>query len=394
LHPEEFSALMPHFIIMYQATGLWVRAGLRFLVTVGLVGLGLWRGATVGGAAGKTENVFLIVSDGLRWQEVFRGAEEALVSTNGAVRDLEGLKSQFWRETPQARREALFPFLWGGVAKRGQLYGNRDKGSLAKVLNSHRFSYPGYSEMLTGSADPRIDSNDRKPNPNITVFEWLDSQSQFKGRTAVFATWNVFPYIFNIERNHLPIFPHWEARFQRYGISISEDLKKFMRDTNAPWHDVTFDSFVFHGALDYVKQKRPRLIFLGFGETDEWAHSGRYDVYLQAAHHFDDYVKRLWDAVQSIREYRDKTTFVLTTDHGRGNGLTSWKDHGKALESDEIWIGVIGPDTPALGERANAATVTQSQIASTIAKLVGEDFGRSNSKAAGPIADLFQAGTN
>ena len=32
----------------------------------------------------QTENVFLIISDGFRWQEVFGGAEEALMSkTNG-----------------------------------------------------------------------------------------------------------------------------------------------------------------------------------------------------------------------------------------------------------------------------------------------------------------------
>ena len=35
------------------------------------------------------------------------------------------------------------------------------------------FSYPGYNELLTGSPDPRIDSNDKRLNPNVTVFDYL-----------------------------------------------------------------------------------------------------------------------------------------------------------------------------------------------------------------------------
>ena len=31
-----------------------------------------------------------------------------------------------------------------------------------RITNGLWFSYPGYNEMLTGAADPRIDSNDKK----------------------------------------------------------------------------------------------------------------------------------------------------------------------------------------------------------------------------------------
>ena len=104
-------------------------------------------------------------------------------------------------------------------------------------------------------------------------------------------------------------------------------------------------SFIY-AAADHVKRHRPRLVFVGFGETDEWAHAGRYDLYLNAAHHVDAFVQRLWDTVQSMREYRGKTTFILTADHGRGNGLQSWKDHGEKVEGAEgDWIAIIGPDT-------------------------------------------------
>jgi hypothetical protein len=60
-----------------------------------------------------------------------------------------------------------------------------------------------------------------------------------------------------------------------------------------------------------------------------------------------------------------------------------WKDHGTGQKgSENIWIAVIGPDTAPLGERHAAAPVTQSQIAATVAELVGEDYRAFNRTAA------------
>src|SRR5262245_15828733 len=97
-----------------------------------------------GGSPGRTsENVILLMTDGLRWQEVFSGAEETLVTKEpGGVRDVEALRVAFWRETPEARRAALMPFLWTVVAQQGQIYGNQAKGSVAQVTNGMNFSYP------------------------------------------------------------------------------------------------------------------------------------------------------------------------------------------------------------------------------------------------------------
>jgi hypothetical protein len=168
----------------------------------------------------KTRNVVLIVLDGLRWQEVFRGADRTLMTARtGGVQNVEVLRKEFWRDTPEARREALFPFLWGVVAKQGLLYGNQDKKSIARVTNGLNFSYPGYNEMLTGWPDPRIDKNTYGPNPNVTVFEWLDQKPEFHDRVAAFATWNVFNDIFSVPRSALFVRAGWDVpwpeRFRR-----------------------------------------------------------------------------------------------------------------------------------------------------------------------------------
>ena len=130
---------------------------------------GLVTGDTDFAAQGKTRNVVLIVTDGLRWQELFRGGERGLMSSPSAgVRDTAALLGKFWRAEPSARRTALFPFFWTTIATQGTVYGNRDRGSNASITNTMKFSYPGYNEILTGVFDPRIDSNDYPPNPNVT----------------------------------------------------------------------------------------------------------------------------------------------------------------------------------------------------------------------------------
>jgi len=56
-------------------------------------------------AAGKTENVIVITIDGMRWQEIFSGADSALLNGYyGGVQDVKMTRERFWRETPEARR--------------------------------------------------------------------------------------------------------------------------------------------------------------------------------------------------------------------------------------------------------------------------------------------------
>jgi hypothetical protein len=216
---------------------------------------------------------------------------------------------------------------------------------------------------------------------------------RLRNRVAVFGTWNVFPYIFNCERSRLPIWPAWGKEFAAQEIKVPAVVLEFMQDTTPMWDSVAYDSFLFHAAIDHVKRKKPRLMFIGFGETDEWAHAGRYDHYLAAAHHVDDFIRRLWELTQSMPQYRGKTTFIITADHGRGSGPEDWKNHGEKVAGAEgDWIAVIGPDTPPLGERVQTEPHTQSQIAATIAALLGENYQAAYPKAGAPIPDIVGGG--
>jgi hypothetical protein len=343
----------------------------------------------------KTRNVVLIVSDGLRWQEIFTGADPLLLNEkNGGIWDKEAdLKRAFWRDDVNERRKALFPFIWTTVAAHGQIFGNQLKGSVARVTNQFWFSYPGYNEMLSGHADPRVNSNEFGPNPNVTVFEWLNGLPDLHGQVAVFATWAAFKDIFNVRRSHLAVQVGWEPPYKG-DVSPREALLNELYRTTTQLEDTdVYDSFLQIPLMDSFAKAQPRVLFVGYGETDNWGHTGRYDLLLHAAHSFDHYVEQLWNTLQRLPAYRDQTTFILTADHGRGSGPVEWKEHGvEEKGSENIWIAVMGPDTAPLGERSQTGEVHQAQIAATIAALLGKDYRKAAPAAAPPIEEVLGKG--
>ena len=334
----------------------------------------------------KTENVIVVTLDGLRWQEVFSGADDSLMNKDsGGVRDVFGLMGRYWRLSPAARREALMPFFWETIAKKGQVFGNPAKKAPSLLTNGLKFSYPGYNEIFCGFADERITSNDKKDNPNLSVLEFLNGKPAFRGKVEAVCTWDVFPFIFRSRQNGLPVHAGWVPLKGELLSDRGRHLNELMEQLPRIWPDNVFDAFTMEAARAVLQKRSPRLLYIGLGETDEWGHGRRYDLYLDAARSSDRFLGQLWQELQKSPQYRDKTSLIVTTDHGRGSTRVDWTDHGKKVPGAEfIWIAVLGPDTPALGERENVET-TQGQVAATIAKLLGEDFKAASPKAAAAL---------
>jgi hypothetical protein len=333
-------------------------------------------------------NVIYITWDGFRWQEFFGGAQVDYIAKDAGVADVDGLKKRFWRESESERRETLLPFVWTKIAREGQIFGDPNHNSPARITNKLKFSYPGYSEMFVGYPDDeRITSNDKKPNPNVTVLEFLNRRPGFEGRVAAIATWDVFPSIINTERSgvyvHAGITP-----IPGPGLTSREEmLNELIADTVILWPGNQIDSLTMQAATEYLQRVKPRVLFIGLGETDEWGHARRYDRYLHAAQRADAFLKRLWDLLQSLPQYKDNTTLVIGPDHGRGGTIRDWTDHGGKIEGAEyIWSAIIGPDTPALGVRSEVET-SLSQIAATLAASVGAaaDFAAASPQSAPPL---------
>jgi hypothetical protein len=327
-------------------------------------------------AAAQIENttkVILITLDGMRWQEIFTGADSLLVSNKTYVKDTAELKNDFWRKTPTERRRALMPFFWNESVKMGQMYGNRKLGNTVDLTNRLRFSYPGYNEILSGRADDeRISSNDKVNNPNITLLEIANNSAKYQGKVAVFGSWDVFPYIVNEQRSAVPV----NAGFSKAKGDDLSETEKFLNELEdqipSPWGSVRLDAFTYHFAIEYMKRVHPELLYIAFGETDDFAHDGDYAAYLKSAHTADGFIKGLWEFAQQDPFYKGNTIFIVTTDHGRGaRPLKSWRDHGSEVkDAGQVWLLVFGNKVKILGEVDTKESYRTNQVAPTILEIL------------------------
>lgn len=323
----------------------------------------------------KTQNVIIVTLDGFRWQELYRGADSALLNSKYTGSQNE-MKKKYWAETPEERRKLLLPFFWSTIASQGQLYGDRDMGNCDQVANKYKFSYPGYNEIFTGFPDDRMNTNNPVLNPNTNVLEYLNRQKGFENRVAVFSSWEVFPAIFNVQRSGIMV----NAGYAGFDDAKADAQLKLLNgiQNQAPHYlgDTRIDFVTYELGKEYLKEYKPRVLYLAFDETDDMAHEGNYKMYLEQAHMEDSYLQELWQYLQSDPFYKDKTTLIVTCDHGRGDtSIDAWRSHGSMVKnSEQTWFAVIGPDTPDSGVIKTPTTTYHKQLAQSVAELLGFDF--------------------
>lgn len=335
-------------------------------------------------------NLVIITIDGLRWQEVFEGADANLINNEKFVKNVEGLTNKYWNDDVDQRKKLLMPFLWNTINRHGVIVGDRSKQSKMSVSNIWYFSYPGYNEIFTGIADPEIDSNHKKLNANVSFLEWLNNQPDFNNKVAAFASWDVFPYIFNIQRSHFYLNAGFATAKGKYLDKKTKFLNELQSEIPSPWHNVRLDAFTYEYAFDYLTKFKPRVLAISFGETDDFAHDGRYDQYLDSAHRTDKFINNIWNKLQNMKQYKNNTVMIITTDHGRGQTVSDWQHHAskkatqgylKALKkfpegivgSNQIWMAAIGPGVKSSGLIKTNMEIKQKQIAPTALKLLHEN---------------------
>ena len=338
------------------------------------------------------ENVIIITTDGFRWQEIFRGADSSFIYNQDLVRDTQLTSRQFWDKNEEVRKQKLMPFFWNVIAHQGQLYGNRDLDNKVNVSNLYKISYPGYSEIFTGHTTLKFNPNLPVENRSTNVLEYMNVQEGYKGKVAAFSSWNVFPFILNETRSKLPVNSGYEM------LDESEDttnvlINKVQQNVVKQTH-TRHDLLTYASAKEYIEHNHPKVTFIGFGETDEYAHQDRYDLYLQKANQIDNFIADLWYFVQTDPFYKDNTTLIITTDHGRGKDAATWHKHGLFTKgSGDAWLAMIGPHISPEGEMKSDRQLYQKQIAQTVASILGFEFKANHpvSKAIDfPVNDIIE----
>ena len=329
------------------------------------------------GAQQKIENIIIITTDGLRWQEVFSGMDSAIANSNLYNQgDSAYIYKNYWSNNMRIRREKLMPFFWSTIQQQGQLYGNRLHGNKVDNANRYWFSYPGYNEIFTGYPDTAVNSNDYRNNPHTNVLEYIHQQLAYKNKVAAFTAWDAFDRILNEPRCGFPVI----AAFDTVSGKLNEKqklLNTMLLNSFRPWKSSEcLDMFTHYAALEYLETRNPKVLYIAYGETDEWAHAGKYRYYLDAARQVDKWIEEIWNYVQTHKEYKNKTALLITTDHGRGDkNKKDWTSHGSNITgANEIWFALMAPGLLAKGEVKQDMQLYQKQLAQTIAKLLGISF--------------------
>jgi hypothetical protein len=334
--------------------------------------------------------VVLVTLDGVRVQELFGGMDPVIANAPAAesgIYDFEVTKPRWWRDTPEARREALMPFFWKTLVPAGMVLGNQTKGSKVTVKNDQWFSYPGYAEMMTGEPHAEVKSNDFVRYPHRTVLEHArEALGLEHAEVAQIGSWDGLKYaassrdgafFMNGGRDAVP------ANLSTPETELYVDLR---RQVQQFWEETTSDVLTYRIAREYLRKNQPRVMWIGLGQSDDWAHARRYDLVLDYLHIADGLLADLWQTVQSTEPYRGRTTLIVTTDHGRGRTPADWAEHDTGIQgSQDIWIAIIGPDTPAMGEVRDFADVTQGTVAATMLQHLGLDWRKFNPDAAPPV---------
>ena len=247
--------------------------------------------------AQTAENIIIITTDGLRWQEVFGGMDSAIANNKKFNQDdSAAIFKKYWATDAVERRKKLLPFYWSMIEKNGQIYGNRNYGNKIDNANPYWFSYPGYNEIFTGYPDTAVNSNSYPPNPNTTLLEFLNKQPEYKSKVAAFGAWDAFDRILNQERSKIPVYSAFDLYGEANPTATEKTINAMAKDSYKPFGEAEcLDVFTHYGAMNYLQTKKPKVLYISYGETDEWAHSGHYKDYLNAANLVDKWIQDIWN---------------------------------------------------------------------------------------------------
>ena len=170
----------------------------------------------------------------------------------------------------------------------------------------------------------------------------------------------IFPTVFQLLRDKEP-----EAEI---GCLYEWDGIKYLIDTLSVncYRQVAHDD-ICHEAINYIKEKKPRLAAFIYDEPDHVGHSAGHDTpeYYEVLVRLDNWIGEI---VQAIEEagIMDKSVIMITSDHGgigHGHGgrtmeemETPWIIYGKGIKKDYCF---------------DDLSVMQYDVASTMAALLG-----------------------
>jgi len=308
----------------------------------------------------RTSSVIVIAIDGARWQEMFNGVDPTRTSVPELIgRDARG----------------LLPHIYGRMVDGGLAIGAPGRGRPMLASGPAYLSLPGYQELLTGQPATACRSN-RCPFVGLPTL--LDrvrvAFSLPPEQVAAIASWERMERATSTDNHKIVVSAgrHHGATRDALRVSpcASATLDQAAASSAAPGHDdYRADRYTASLALEYLRARRPRVLFVGLGDTDEYGHGGDYRWYLDALGQLDLFVGQLFATLDGMGEYGAQTTVVLTTDHG-------WSEDFAAHGGDEpasarVWLFAAGGAIPRRGLVEAARTYHLADVTPSLLALLG-----------------------
>lgn len=148
------------------------------------------------------------------------------------------------------------------------------------------------------------------------------------------------------------------------------------------------DSITLEIALNTLTLNQPRLMLIAFKDPDYFGHQSDSIGYINAIRKTDQYIGVIWDYIQNSSNYKDKTTLIVTNDHGRhldgvSGGYTSHGDNCEGCRHIELFA--LSPDFKSNVQLGTA--YDQLDISATIKEMLHFPFYTGKGKV---MDDLFR----